>query len=257
MNLELKGRKVVITGASKGIGLSTAENFAEAGANIVLVARGGAALAAAAGQLTSRYGAAVETAALDLAVSGSAETLAAAHGDADILVNNAGDIPRGRIDAIGEAEWRAAWDLKVFGYINMCRAFYAAMKARGQGVIVNVIGAGGERPSADYICGSAGNAALMALTRGLGSASHADGIRVVGINPGPVRTDRFERAARHIARQRMGDADRWQELFAKMPFGRPAEPDEIGATVAFIASPRSAYTSGTIVTIDGSGITSY
>ena len=110
--------------------------------------------------------------------------------DIDILVNNAGDIPGGSIDKIDEPTWRHAWELKVFGYINLTRAIYAQMKARGHGVIVNDIGAAGEKFDANYICGSAGNAALMAFTRALGGKSLADNIRVVGINPGPVGTDR-------------------------------------------------------------------
>src|SRR5260370_42364340 len=94
--------------------------------------------------------------------------------DIDILVNNAGDIPGGSIDKIDEATWRHAWELKVFGYINLPREIYAQMKARGGGVIVNDIGAAGEKFDANYICGSAGNAALMAFTRALGGKSLAD-----------------------------------------------------------------------------------
>ena len=116
--------------------------------------------------------------------------LARVAADIDMLVNNAGDIPGGPIDKIDEATWRHAWELKVFGYINLTRVVYAQMKARGHGVIINDIGAAGEKFDANYICGSAGNAALMAFTRALGSKSLADNIRVVGINPGPVGTDR-------------------------------------------------------------------
>src|SRR6185295_14402214 len=101
--------------------------------------------------------------------------------DIDILVNNAGDIPGGSLDRIDEATWRHAWELKVFGYINLTRRIYAHMKARGHGVIINDIGAAGERYDANYIAGSTGNAALMAFTRALGGKSLDDNIRVVGI----------------------------------------------------------------------------
>src|SRR6202011_1177771 len=110
--------------------------------------------------------------------------------DIDILVNNAGDIPGGSIDKIDEATWRHAWELKVFGYINLARAIYAQMKARGHGVIVNDIGNAGEKIAANYIGGSAATAALMASPRALGEKTLADNIRVVAINPGPVGTDR-------------------------------------------------------------------
>ncbi len=141
----------------------------------------------------------------------------------------------------------------MFGYISLTRLIYARMTERGSGVIVNVIGAAGEKFDPDYITGSAGNAALMAFTRALGRASHAHGIRIVGINPGPVETERLVMLSRARAEKSLGDASRWRELYARMPFERPALAAEIGAAVAFLASPRSAYTNATILTIDGGG----
>ena len=86
-----------------------------------------------------------------------------------------------------EARWREAWDLKVFGYINMTRRFYALMAERKRGVIINILGAAGENPDFDYVAGSSGNASLMAFTRAMGGTAPRDGLRVIGINPGPVR----------------------------------------------------------------------
>jgi hypothetical protein len=125
------------------------------------------------------------------------------------------------------------------------------MKARGHGVIVNDIGAAGERFDFDYIAGSAGNAALMAFTRALGGRSLQDNIRVVGINPGPVETDRIVSLMKRQAESRFGDAERYPELMQRFPRGRAAKPREIADMMAFLASERSGYTSGTIVTIDG------
>ncbi len=157
------------------------------------------------------------------------------------------------MDAIDEARWRAAWNLKVFGYINMTRAFLSLMAKRRRGVIINVIGLAGELPSYDYVCGSAGNAALMAFTRALAKSASADGIRVVGINPGAIATARQEMLARDRAQRQWGDPERWRENFAKLPFGRAGKPEEIGYAVAFLASPLSGYTSGTVISIDGGG----
>ena len=139
----------------------------------------------------------------------------------------------------------------MFSYINMCRRFYALMRGRGGGVIVNVIGAAGESPDADYSAGSAGNASLMAFTRALGGAAPADRVRVVGINPGPVLTDRLKTLLRRRAQETLGDAERWRETMASMPFGRAGRVEEVAALVAFLASDLSGYTSGTIVTVDG------
>jgi len=187
----------------------------------------------------------------DLSVRGAAEEVAAWAGDLDILVNNAGAIPGGDVLKVDEETWRRAWDLKVFGYINLSRAVYAAMKRKGRGVIVNVIGSAGEKMNAAYIAGSTANAGLMAFTRALGGASHADGIRVVGINPGPIATDRLISLHKQMAQTKLGDASRYEELFKDMSFGRPGKPEEVAAAVAFLASERSAYTSGCILTIDG------
>ena len=140
--------------------------------------------------------------------------------DIDILVNNAGDIPGGSLDKIDEPTWRHAWELKVFGYINLTRAIYAQMKTRGHGVIVNDIGNAGEKFDANYICGSTGNAALMAFTRALGSKSLADNIRVVGINPGPVGTDRHVTSLKIRAKNQLGDENRYKE-FQKSFSARP------------------------------------
>jgi 3-oxoacyl-[acyl-carrier protein] reductase len=89
---------------------------------------------------------------------------------------------------VDEQTWRKAWDLKVFGYINMCRAFYVLMKQRRSGVIINVTGNAAQTHDPEYICGVAGNAALTAFSQSLGSVSVRDGIRVISLNPGPVET---------------------------------------------------------------------
>jgi 3-oxoacyl-[acyl-carrier protein] reductase len=251
MDLGLRGRRALVTGASKGIGLACAEALAAEGCDVVLVSRSLADLQAAQARLRAARQVGVEVRAHDLADSRAVDALAAEFPDVDILVNNAGAIPGGTLDEVDEARWRAAWDLKVFGYVNMSRRFYALMRERGRGVIVNIIGAAGESPDAAYVAGSAGNAALMALTRALGGAAPDDGLRVVGINPGPVLTERLEGLLRRRARETLGDAERWRETMAAMPFGRAGRVEEVAALVAFLASDLSGYTSGTIVTVDG------
>jgi NAD(P)-dependent dehydrogenase (short-subunit alcohol dehydrogenase family) len=168
-----------------------------------------------------------------------------------VLVNNAGDIPAGSLDDLDEAAWRAGWDLKVFGYIGLTRHYLSKMRARRRGVIINIIGTAGERPIPVYLSGSMGNASLMSFTVALGAASPEHGVRVLGVNPGPVLTDRVVKISRKRAQQLLGDEERYTELLKKNPFGRPASVDEIAASVVFLASDLASYTSGTIVTIDG------
>jgi 3-oxoacyl-[acyl-carrier protein] reductase len=173
--------------------------------------------------------------------------------ETEILINNAGAIPRGTIAEIDEVRWRQAWDLKVFGYINMTRRFYALMAARSAGVIINIIGSAGENVHSGYAAGSSGNASLMAFTRAIGGSAPNDGLRVVGINPGPVETDRMLTRLRRAAQAQLGDPERWRELTRGYAFGRAATAHEIAWMAAFLASDRSAYTTGTIVTVDGGG----
>ena len=253
MELGLRGRKALVTGASKGIGRACAEALAEEGCDVVLVARTAADLETARAAIVAKHNIAVRCYPLDLSDSRNVDKLAAECPDTDILINNAGAIPGGDIAQIDEARWRAAWDLKVFGYINMTRRFYALMAARKQGVIINIVGAAGENPDFDYIAGSSGNASLMALTRAMGGAAPRDGLRVLGINPGPVLTDRLLTLMRTRAQSRFGDAERWTEFMKPLAFGRAAKPEEIAWMAAFLASDRSGYTTGSIVTIDGGG----
>ena len=251
MDLHLNGKRVLVTGASKGIGRACAEMLAAEGCAVMIAARDADRLNAAATEIAGSTGSTVKVRPTDLSQRGAAEALAAWAGEIDILVNNAGAIPGGDLLKVDEDTWRRAWDLKVFGYVNLCRAAYADMKRRKSGVIVNILGNAGEKLDASYIAGSTANAGLMAFTRALGGVSHADGIRVVGINPGPVATDRLISLYKQRAEVKLGSAERYRELFEGMSFGRPAAPEEIAAAVAFIASRRSSYTTGCILSIDG------
>jgi 3-oxoacyl-[acyl-carrier protein] reductase len=253
MELGLRGRKALVTGASRGIGRACAEVLAAEGCDIVIVSRTQADLDAAKDKILRQSNVSVRSYAMDLSDSKNADKLAAECADTDILINNAGAIPRGTIAEIDEARWREAWDLKVFGYINMTRRFYALMAARRSGVIINIIGAAGETVQSSYACGSAGNASLMGFTRALGGTAPYDGMRVVGLNPGPVETDRMVTRLRREATAKLGDPERWRELTGHMAFGRAATATEIANMAAFLASDRSGYTTGTIVTVDGGG----
>lgn len=251
MDLKLAGSKVLVTGASKGIGLAVAGAFAAEGCNVALVARTEAALQEAQQQIRQRHNVGVDILALDIATAGSAEKLVDAFPDVDILVNNAGAIPGGDIEAITEGIWRQAWELKVFGYVNLCRQYFTRMKERKSGVIANVVGLAATRLMFDYIAGTMGNAGLVAFTKALGSKSVDHNVRVFGVNPPMTATDRMITLARTRAAEQFGDAERWRETLKGLPFDRPATPEEIADTVVFLASPRASYISGVVLDIDG------
>ncbi len=255
MDLKLKGRKVAITGASQGIGEGLARSFAEEGCPLWLVARSGDKLAALAAEMKDAHRVDVKTLAIDMTSPGAVDAVAKFVDGVDVLVNNAGSIPGGNLWDVNEVAWRAGWELKVFGYVNLTRLVYARMRERGGGVILNNIGSGGENFDFNYICGTTGNAALMAFTRALGGRSLEHGIRVIGVNAGLVSTARIEKVLKTRAERELGDAGRTSELMTTLPLGRPATVPEVADLFVYLASDRSHYTSGVIVTVDG-GMTS-
>jgi len=259
MELELRGKSALITGASKGIGLACAYGLAAEGVNVHLAARSAEAMEEAAKEIRSKFKVKATVHATDIGVTANAVALGQKCGDVDILVNNAGAIPQGTLLTLTDEKWRKAWDLKVFGYINVSREIYKKMGERGRGVIVNIIGAAGENHRASYLAGTAGNASLMALTRALGGESPDYGVRVVGINPGRILTERQIHHIKERAQKKFGDPNRWKESLAEMseslPFKRTGDPSEVSDLVCFLASARAAYISGTIITIDGGAST--
>ena len=249
MDLRLTGKRAVITGGSKGIGLGCAIGLAREGCHVQLAARNDETLLRArASVLEAATNVEVETHSVDLSVSEHQMALVDAVGDVDIWINNAGAIPAGDIATVDERRWREAWDLKVFGYINLCREVYAVMEAKGSGVIINVIGAAAIRPQPSYIAGAVGNSGLVGLTTALGSRSLQKGVRVLGINPGLIITDRMEDILRREAVDQLGDGDRWEELIPVDP--APGTVEQCADVITFLASPRASHISGTTLTLD-------
>ena len=255
MDLKLAGKHVLITGASKGIGFSTAQCFAREGTRITLVARRGDVLATKAKELTAETGAEVDFIVADLSQDAGREAVFAAAPDIDILVNNAGAIKGGTLESLNMQDWRDGFDLKFWGYVHLCKLYLARMRARKSGTIINIIGMGGRSVRPGYIIGAAGNAALIGFTNAIGSATPADNVRVFGINPSPTLTDRMSDLLKHKADAELGDASRWEELIEtdSFPFGRPKTPQEVAALAVMLASPHVHYLSGTVIDLDGGG----
>lgn len=246
----LRGKRVLITGGSKGIGLACAQAFAEAGCDLVLASRDQAALDQAAGAIRARHQVNIAVHAGDLGDAAARTALHAAHPQVDVLVNNAGAIPGGTVHDISLERWQQAWALKVFGYIHLTQLYLPAMEARGDGVFVNIIGMAGRAPRADYICGAAGNASLIAFTAALGGKAPDSNVRVVGIAPGATMTERIITLSKSRAKTKFGDEARWEEMLAGLPLGRAGKPEEIADLAVFCASPRGGYLSGTTIEVD-------
>ena len=251
MDMNIAGKRVLVTGGSKGIGLACGVAFAAEGCDVILASRDQAALETAAAGIRGRYNVNVATHAADLSDAAARRAMQAAFPDIDILVNNAGAIPGGTLHDIPLDRWQEAWALKVFGYIHLCQLYLPAMEARLDGAIVNIIGMAGRGPRADYICGAAGNASLIAFTAALGGKSPDHNVRVLGIAPGATMTDRIITLSKSRAKTRFGDESRWEEMLAGLPFGRAGKPEEVADLAVFCASEKGGYLSGVTLDIDG------
>jgi 3-oxoacyl-[acyl-carrier protein] reductase len=251
MDLQLKGKTALVTGGSRGIGFGVAQGLAAEGCNVHIASRSAADLEAARKKIAAAGDVKVVTHAIDLSVPENAVKLARDCGEIDILINNAGAIPQGTITDFDDKTWRSGWELKVHGYINLMREIYRRMVERKSGVIINVIGGAGERPSAGYISGAFANSGLMTMSRALGAESPKHGVRVLGLNPTATATDRGVERWRNQAKEQLGDPERWKELTKGFPFGRPCSVEEVANVIVFLASDRASYMSGSVVSVDG------
>lgn len=255
MDVGLAGRVVVVTGASKGIGLACAMAFAREGAKVVGISRDLAHLHAAQHDL-QREGLHMDVAAADLRESVAAQMVAEyienEFGPIDVLVNCAGAARRTPPADLHADAMHAAMQAKYFTYMHMIDPVIRRMAARGHGSIVNVVGQGGRQASPMHIGGGAANAALMLASVGYAKAYAPKGVRVNVINPGLTRTGRVQEGLDAESRASGRDAaDILQEQLAGIPLGRMAEPAEIANVAVFLASSLASYVTGAVIPMDG------
>lgn len=251
MDLGLKDKKVLITGGSKGIGLACARAFAAEGARVALVSRSQDNLKKAKESLRDAY-----TIAADLtdaaAAAAMVERVEREFGPIDVLVNSAGAAKRTDADDLTPAAWRAGMDAKYFSYINVIDPLIKRMGKRGRGAVINVIGSGGKVASPTHLAGGAANAALLLATSGLAYAYASKGVRVIGVSPGVTKTERVAEGLKAEAkRANVSEEQAYKQMIARLPMGRPAEPEEIADIVVFAASDRGRYLTGANISTDG------
>jgi NAD(P)-dependent dehydrogenase (short-subunit alcohol dehydrogenase family) len=255
MDLQLRGKHVLVTGGSRGIGLACAREFLREGARVSLVGRDAAhleqaRLALGQGQeATAGYSADLTDAAAAVRM---VEQVERERGPIDVLVNSAGAARRTPFHELDARAWHDAMQAKFFTYIHVIDPVVQRMGARGAGTIVNVIGMGGKVAATTHLAGGAANAALMLATAGLAAAWGPKGVRINAVNPALTATDRLAEGLAADARLRSTTPEAvLQQAQARMPLGRLAQPEEIAAAVLFLASPRASYISGAILSMDG------
>ena len=255
MDVGLRDRVVVITGASKGIGLACALAFAREGAKVVGVSRDLGHLHAAQHDL-QREGLHMDVAAADLRDSVAAqlvvEYIENDFGPIDVLINCAGAAKRTPVAELHAEAMHASMQAKYFTYMHIIDPVIRRMAARHHGSIVNVVGQGGKQANPLHIGGGAANAALMLASAGYANAYAAQGVRVNVINPGITRTGRVQEGLSAASRASGRSTDELlAEQLAEIPMGRMAEPEEIAHVAVFLASPLASYVTGAVIPMDG------
>jgi NAD(P)-dependent dehydrogenase (short-subunit alcohol dehydrogenase family) len=250
MDLRLEGIRVLVTGASEGIGLATARLMAAEGAAVAIASREPHAAAAGIG---------AQAIAADMATAGGpAAAVAAAQegmGGLDVVVNNVGVARIAAWPDVDDAEWQAAWDTNVMSYVRTIRAALPALRSSDAAAIVNVASTSGKRPSTGMPHYSVTKAAVLSLSRLIADAHAAEGIRCNAVCPGPTLTPAWLGIG-GLADQTAADSDRSRDevltaVGLGRPIGRMAEPDEIAAVIAFLASPAASYVTGAAWSADG------
>lgn len=256
MNDGIRGRKAVVTGASKGIGRATAESLASAGVRLALVARDEDRLTEVCDQIGDKHQVDVFPIVADLSQPDSppraVEEAAQLLGGLDILINNAGSSPFGSLEAVTEDDWQSSIDLKLMGYVRCTRTALPIMKKQGGGVIINVVGMAGRSASPSYVLGSL-NAALLHLTKSVAELGGPFGVRVMAVNPGLTTTERMDDAIEVWAVDAgMSIEDfRTEYLNDKVPLGRFTSPEEVAEAIEYLCSDAAAPATGSAIQLDG------
>ena len=258
MDLELRDRVCVVTGASRGIGLATARKLCAEGARVLFVARDGDRLV----EVTAGCGDNAEYLAADVTDPDADErivaTCAEQMGGIDVLVNNAGTSYARPLDALTDADWRAQYDLHVLAPMRLMRAAAPRMASRGGGRIVNVCSSAGKRPSLTNAAYSVTKAAQLSLSRVFADAFAGDRVLVNAVAPGPVASELWtapgglaEQTAKAAGISR-DEAIRVQE--GKVPLGRFAQPEEVADVIVFLCSARASTVTGAAWSADGGAV---
>ncbi len=251
MKLNLHNKCAIVTGATQGIGLATAQMLAAEGASVVIAARGRERLDSVIAAIRTAGGQALGVQA-DIGQEADCARVVqealAVFGRVDILVNNAGTSNRGAFESVTDATWQADFDLKLFGAIRLTRWVVPEMRKVGGGRIINITNIGAKQPQAGSMPTSVTRAAGQAMTKALSKEFAADKILVNTVCIGLIRAGQHESKAASSGRD---VEDLYAEMGKAIPLGRVGLADEVAHVITFLASDAASYVTGTSINVDG------
>ena len=252
--IDLAGKRALVTGGSKGIGLAIAEELVHLGAAVAICSRHGDELEAAAAGLRAG-GSVVHAIAADVTAPAQVEELvrgaAGALGGLDVLVNNAGRAHPGTFETLTDEDWHADLDVKLFSMIRCSREAVPHLREAGGGRIVNVNAVYGRYPDPTFFATSVNRAACQSFTKTLAIELAPSGILVNSVNIGFVVTPQWRSIHERRAPELPEDEFFAQLAAAEVPLGRFGRPDEVSGVVAFLASDRASYITGASIDVAG------
>jgi 3-oxoacyl-[acyl-carrier protein] reductase len=254
MDLGIKGKWALVGGASKGLGLGCAQALAQAGVNVVMVARGAEVLGAAAQAIRQQCGVQVIDVATDITTAAGREQALAAHADLDILVTNAGGPPPGDFRDWGREQWLAAIDANMLTPIELIKATVDGMAARGFGRVVNITSGAVKAPIDVLGLSNGARSGLTGFVAGLARQPKlaSRNVTINNLLPGWFDTDRVKKVLEgSAAKSGTSVQQQFDARLKGIPAGRIGSPDEFGQTCAFLCSQHAGYITGQNILTDG------
>ena len=261
MDLGLKNKVALVAAGSRGLGRAVAEELAAEGASLLLCARDAQTLTETAAAIAESSGAHVLAVPADVTRIDDISRLVASgvdrFGRIDILVTNAGGPPAGRFDQLTREQWDEAIKLTLLSAVELARQVLPGMRQRRWGRIINITSIAVKQPVDGLLLSNSLRAGLTGFARTLANEVAPEGITVNNVLPGYTRTERLDELAEMMAEKQGISAGEFRGVWEKeIPMGRLGEPRELAATVAFLASERAGYITGTSIQVDGGWIRS-
>jgi 3-oxoacyl-[acyl-carrier protein] reductase len=257
MDLGLKNKVAIVLAASKGLGRASAAALAAEGAAVAIGARNTQVLEETAGHIQGETGSRVLAVPTDVTKPEDLEAMVAVTvrelGYIDILVNNAGGPPPGTFETFGDAQWLAAFELNLLSAVRMIRLVLPHMRERGSGRIINIVSTSVKQPIDGLLLSNAIRTGVVGMAKTLSIELAPDNITVNNVCPGRILTDRIRQLyqLREKLQQGISEEEALKEAARDIPMKRIGKPEELGALVAFLASQRAVYITGTTIQVDG------